>query len=71
MNALDIAIPLGSQQERDGHDRDSNVLRLEMPGGLPDPQTSANHASQTAHDIHAPAKTNAATANRSTKSNLN
>jgi methyl-accepting chemotaxis protein len=63
MNALDTVIPLGSQQERNGHDRDSNVLRLEtpwVPAGLQDQQTPVNRAIQTAHDIHAPAKTNAA-----------
>jgi hypothetical protein len=55
MSALDIAIPLMSQQKRDAQDRDSNISRLEAPRrpvGLPEPQTLVSHAIQATHDCH-------------------
>jgi len=64
MNALDIAIPLMSQNEREAVDRDSNVSRLDAPRAparLPDPQISASHPIQMAHEAHARAITSAAT----------
>ena len=64
MNALDIAIPLMSQNEREAVDRDNNVLRLDTPtlsARLPNLQTPANVPIQTAHETHAYVWTSAAT----------
>jgi methyl-accepting chemotaxis protein len=63
MNALDIAIPLMSQREREVRDRDSNVLRLEKPAAptkLPELQNpAASDPIQTAPNTHEPLKTGA------------
>lgn len=61
MNALDIAIPLMSQHEREARDRDSNVLRLERPAVPTRPPELQTHPSSdallTAPNTHAPLKT--------------
>ncbi|MGO9699693.1 MAG: methyl-accepting chemotaxis protein [Xanthobacteraceae bacterium] len=63
MNALDIAIPLMSQNEREAVDRDRSILRLDTPrmtAWSPDQHIPANHPIPTAHETSAHAKTDAA-----------